>query len=83
MVLRELDEKTLLVVLKYGTKTASSAVDYLLNNISQRLAGQYREKMDEMPDIDEEKGEKATSQFICKILAMADEGKFSLATDDD
>lgn len=81
MVLREIDEKSMLTALKYGMIKDASVVDYLLANISQRMAGQYREKMEEMPDIDEETGEKAQSSFICMILGMADDGKIELKTE--
>ena len=42
------------------------------------MAGQYREKMDEMPKIEEEEGEKALSNFVCTILDLSDAGKFEL-----
>ena len=80
MVLRELDEKAMLTALKFANEKHSNSVDYLLKNISQRMAGQYREKMDEMPKIDEEEGEKALSKFVCTILDLADAGKFELLT---
>ncbi|RFB04743.1 FliG C-terminal domain-containing protein [Parvularcula marina] len=77
-VLREIDEKTMLTALHFGSKKDKETVDYLLANISQRMAGQYREKMEELGDIDEEDGEKAQSTFICKILSMADAGSIDL-----
>lgn len=80
MVLRELDEKSMLTALKYGSKQHSAAVEYILKNISQRMAGQYREKMDEMPEVDEDTGERALSKFICLILSLADDGKIELLT---
>ncbi|MEM9233525.1 MAG: FliG C-terminal domain-containing protein, partial [Pseudomonadota bacterium] len=80
MILREIDEKTLFTALKYGGKKDKAVVDYLLGNISQRMAGQYREQMEEMPEVEEEAGEKAQSTLIVMILSMADDGKIELIT---
>lgn len=80
LVLREIDEKTLLVALQYGNKSDKTVVDYLLANISQRMAAQYREKMEALGDVDEETGETAQSQFLCMVLGLADDGKIDLLT---
>lgn len=77
-ILRVVDEKALLTALKYAMKKDGEVVDYMMANISQRMAVQYREKMDEMSDIEEEVGEKAQSGLICKILELADEGTIEL-----
>jgi flagellar motor switch protein FliG len=78
ILFRELDQKTMLTAVKFGLDRNMPVAEYLLKNISQRLAGQYREQMDAMPAIDEDEGEKAQSKMICFVLQMADEGRINL-----
>lgn len=78
VIFREVAEKELLTAMKYALSLNNPVADYMLNNISQRLAATYREKMEEMTDIEEEDGEKAQSAVICKLLAMVEDGRVEL-----
>lgn len=82
-LLREIDEKTLLRALKSAQVNATPVVEYLLANISQRLAVQYREKLDALEPLDEDAGEKAQSAFICELLALAEDGRITLLSKED
>lgn len=78
VVFREIDEKELLTALNFAAEKNSPVADYMLNNISQRLAGTYREKMADMASVSVDDGEKAQSKIICKILEFVGEGRITL-----
>ena len=85
ILFREVPEKLLLTAIQYALTQSMPIGEFLLKNISQRMAAQYREKMDALPTINTEEGEKAQSTVICKVLEMADDGQVRLleATPDD
>ncbi len=78
IIFREIEESLLLTAIGYSADKSQPVADYLLNNISQRLATQLREKMAESDEVTEEEGEKAQSAVICRILEMSEEGKITL-----
>ncbi|MEM9988565.1 MAG: FliG C-terminal domain-containing protein [Pseudomonadota bacterium] len=78
ILFREIEETELLTALKFTLSQGKPIADYLLANISQRMAAQYKEKMETMPVSEEEEGEKSQSRVICKILEMSDSGKITL-----
>lgn len=78
IVFREVDEKMLLAALSYALRRNEPVAEYLFKNISQRLAAQYKEKIEALPPVGEDDGEKAQSGLICKILEMVDEGRIAL-----
>ncbi|MEM9421042.1 MAG: FliG C-terminal domain-containing protein [Pseudomonadota bacterium] len=78
ILFREVPEKLLLTAIQYALSQTMPIGEFLLKNISQRMATQYREKMDELPTINTEDGEKSQSAVICKVLEMAEEGQIRL-----
>lgn len=78
ILFREIDEVSIMKALKYTQGTNPDTVDYLLRNISQRLATTFKDRMEGMASPPELEGEKAQSAMICKILALADEGRIEL-----
>lgn len=78
VLFREVAENDILVAIKYAAARNDPVAEYLLGNISQRLATTYREKMEGMGEIGEEKGEKAQSSVICKLLMIVEQGSIKL-----
>ncbi|WOI52700.1 FliG C-terminal domain-containing protein [Parvularcula sp. LCG005] len=83
VVFRECPEKELLTAVKYALDQNNSVGEYLLRNISQRLAAQYRETMESMGEIQQEVGEKAQSTIICRVLELAEEERVVLLAPED
>lgn len=86
-VIREVEGAALVTALAYsvsvGGETAA-AVDFVLSNMSQRMADQLREEMGERGKIKKADGEAAQAQLIGAIRAKADAGDITLIeTEDD
>lgn len=73
---RDVDSEILMQALKFGEKTAPETVEFILSNISKRMAAQYREDIAEMAEIDESDGEKAHREFTGVVKRLAAEGEF-------
>lgn len=78
ILFRELEEKPLLTSIRFAQQSGAEVGDYLLNNISQRMAGQYRETMERMAPTDQDESEKAQSAVVCKVLELAEAGRIDL-----
>ena len=70
IIMREAERSSLLAALRYGEANAQETVDFLLGNISKRMAEQYREELAEMPEF-KAKGRRAcaTNDNLCCALA--------------
>lgn len=75
---REVDRDTLMTALKYGEKTAPETVEFILGNISKRMAEQYREDLEDMEDAPADIGDKAHRDFTSTVKRIAAEGDFEL-----
>lgn len=78
-LLRAVEKETLLAALKFGRTNASLTVDYLLANVSKRMAEQYAEEMTGMPDLSEEEGETAQRLMMKTVRELAKAGEIKLA----
>ncbi|ADM09308.1 possible flagellar motor switch protein (fliG) [Parvularcula bermudensis HTCC2503] len=78
VVFREFDEKTVLTALRFAQDQGSGAAEWLLSNISQRLADQIREKVTALPSINPEDGEAAQTKVVCGILDRVTLGTITL-----
>ncbi|SLN54942.1 FliG C-terminal domain-containing protein [Roseisalinus antarcticus] len=59
------------------------AADYVLDHISQRMASQLRDEIEERGRVKNSVAEAAKSRMIAAIREAADSGEFSLLSDDD
>ncbi|MGF1445917.1 MAG: flagellar motor switch protein FliG [Pikeienuella sp.] len=82
-ILRMVDREVLLRALAGGMDTAKEATEFLLANISSRVAEQLREDLQELGKIRRKDGEAAQAELIGTIRALIDRGEIKLAVTDD
>lgn len=78
-LLRAVEKETLLAALKYGKLNAAQSVAFLLANVSKRMAEQYAEEMNAMPDLNEAEGESAQREVMKIVRALAKDGEVKLS----
>ena len=77
-LLREVAQDVMMTALKFGETNAEETVNFLLGNISKRMAEQYREELAEKNEVEQEDGETAQREFIKAMRRMAENGEFEL-----
>jgi flagellar motor switch protein FliG len=77
-IVREVERDTMLRALRYSTDTAPEAVDFILGNISSRVAEQYRAEMAEIDKIRRRDGEAAQAEVVAKIRELEARGELRL-----
>ncbi len=77
-LLREIEHDVLLAAIRYGEANAQETVDFLLSNISKRMAEQYREELAEMGEVKQQQGEDAQRSFISTLRKMNRDGDIEL-----
>lgn len=77
-LLRAVEKDELLTALKFGRSNASQTVDFLLANVSKRMAEQYAEEMNAMDDLSEEDGESAQRKLVNAVRRLVREGEVKL-----
>ncbi|MCI4661734.1 MAG: hypothetical protein MRY63_07955 [Neomegalonema sp.] len=83
-ICRSVDAPVLLQALFAAKQQRSAALDFILNNISKRLAEQYRESLEEMAVPTAREMEEAQQQIVGKIRELSDIGEIKLiVTEDD
>lgn len=86
-VLRDLAQDDLITALggalAQPESDTSRAADFLLANMSQRLAQTLREEIDLRGTVKPKVAETAMSAVVASIRALADDGTITLITDDD
>ncbi len=81
-VLRELDEETLVQALAAGRATAPEAVEYILANVSNRMAEQLRDTLSDRAAPALAAGEAAMTALILRIREMEAAGDLVLAVEE-
>ncbi len=59
IIFRDMDADELLAALKAGVEDAPTTTDFLYANISQRMAEQYKEQVDDLPTLNEKEADSA------------------------
>lgn len=77
-IFREIEASILLPGLAAATQDAPEAADFLLGNISQRMADQYRENMAEIELKDRAASDKAVGALLREILSLNRRGMITL-----
>ncbi len=78
IVFRELDPDMLLKALKHAHVTMPGTVEYLYSNISQRMADQYKEQIEDIPVLSTKDGEAAQSAFMSVVSRLDKERTITL-----
>jgi flagellar motor switch protein FliG len=78
MAIKEVELDDLLQAVKYGKENAPAASEFILGNISQRMAAQYQEQMEELKPITPKEAEAAQSSFMAVIRGFAASGEIDL-----
>ena len=78
IIFKEADKEMLKLAMKAGEAEAKESVDFLLANISQRLAGQFREDMDDMPAPEGKAADKAIAALMGMISKLDRDGRIVL-----
>lgn len=84
--IREADQSDLVASLAYALQaggTLADAADFILNNMSSRMADNLRDEIEEGGKIKQSDGEKAQTAVVAAIRNAADEGIIVLVVEDD
>jgi flagellar motor switch protein FliG len=78
VLLKGVDESTMLVALKMAESNAPRVVEFFLGNISRRLAQRLEAEIKAHPEISPRDGEGAQSEVVTACREMAKAGEFKL-----
>lgn len=64
MIFRDFDQDKLLKALKAGEEQAPQTIEFFYANISQRMAGQFKEQVEEIKSMSQKEGDSAISSLM-------------------
>lgn len=83
-VTRAVDQADLVTALAHAQTTEDAAVaEYILSNLSSRMADSLRDEISEAGTIKPKAGEEAMTAVIVAIRSLADAGELEMISDDD
>ncbi|MEM7487666.1 MAG: FliG C-terminal domain-containing protein [Pseudomonadota bacterium] len=82
-ILRGLDNSQTVALLGGAPDSAKDAVEFVLSNISSRLADQIRDEIDERGKIPTEEAEAAMSAFVAEVRRLEEEGELTFVSPDE
>ena len=74
VVFRELGEDRMVRILSTLQGSSASVQEYLLGNISSRLADQYRDQLNDAEPVSPEEGETIQREFLTSLMSMKRRG---------
>ncbi|MEM9705816.1 MAG: FliG C-terminal domain-containing protein [Pseudomonadota bacterium] len=77
-IVRDLEESVFITALKFGKQNAPKAVDFIMENISQRMAQQYQEQLDKAGKVTVKDGEAAQRQVMAVVRKLENSGEIKL-----
>ncbi|MEL6583949.1 MAG: FliG C-terminal domain-containing protein [Pseudomonadota bacterium] len=78
LVVRAVDEETLMAALKHAISRNIDSAEFMLSNLSKRLSERYREDLDAMQDVKQKDGEAAQTKVIEAIQKLTKAGDITL-----
>ncbi len=78
IIFKDIDTEILLKALKAGQGQAPDTVEFLYANISQRMAGQYKEQVEELAAISQKEADAAISTLMGFIGRLEKQGRVTL-----
>ena len=82
-ILRRVDPEQVIRAIAAGFEAAPLSVEFLLENMSKRLAEQIRDEASTMPKPRMEDGEAAMAEIVAAIRALEEEGEIRLLPPED
>ena len=82
-ITRAVDQMLLVTALAAAEKASPKSAEFILENMSQRMAAQMREEMQDMTDLKAKDGEEAMSAVIAAIRDMEAAGELILLTGEE
>jgi len=82
-ITRDIDPATLITALVGAKSSDPTVVEFILENMSQRMADQIREEMEELGEVKQKDGEAAMTTLIIGVRALADAGEIVLVMPED
>ncbi len=78
IIVREIEVDTLLKAAKYGRQNAPETVEYLFKNVSQRMAQQYEEQIEQLKQVSVTEAEVAQTVIMSTVRRLVASGEFEL-----
>ncbi len=78
MAVKEIDLNVFLQAAKFGRQNAPSSVDFIFENISQRMRKQYEEEMESLKPVPVKEAEAAQAAFMTIVRKLAASGDIEL-----
>ena len=78
ILFKDMELEKLQEALKAGGVQSPDTVDYLYANISQRMAGQFKEQVEEMAELSDKQADKAISSLMVFIGQLEKQGRVTL-----
>ncbi len=80
---RAVPAEAMVMALTYAQEELQVVVDYILDNMSKRMAASLREEMVDLGNVATKPGEAAMSQVTSVIRALADDGTLKLVVEEE
>ena len=77
-LVKAVDEVELLTALKSAAATDDPAVEFILGNVTRRLADRLRDDLEGLPDVSAKEGEAAQTEIVNTIQQMVRRGEMKL-----
>jgi flagellar motor switch protein FliG len=77
-LVRAVDERTLMIALKFAEHNAPRAIDFVLHNISKRLSQRLEQELKQHADVMPREGENAQSTVVAAVRELAKTGELRM-----
>ncbi len=78
VIIRSVDEEMFIKALKFGRQNAPDVVDFILQNISQRMAQQYEEQLEKLQKVAVNEAEAAQRDIMAVVRKLDESGEIKL-----
>lgn len=83
MIFRDFDQVKLIRMLKAGAEQAPDVIEFFFGNITQRMAAQYQEQVEDLKVMSQKQGDNAISSLMAFISKLEKEGRIKLIKPDE
>lgn len=78
IIFRDFDQVKLIRMLKAGAEQAPAVVEFFFGNITQRMASQYQEQVEDLKTMSQKQGDNAISSLMAFISKLEKDGRIKL-----